>query len=98
MNSNTTSQLEKEELWGYLTSNPGKPIYVVDGTNVILSLEFLSASKKINSTVYIPGTDKVVQKEVEVEFLQTSNYWRDTHQFYTWFGMKVLLDTWEPKK
>jgi hypothetical protein len=93
--SNTTSQLEKEDLWVYLKNNPGKPIYVVEDKSIILSLEFISHSGKINSVVYVPGTENVIEKEVEVEFLKTSNYWKATHQFYTSFGMKVLLDTWE---
>lgn len=92
---NTPSQLEKEHILEYLTKNPYKPIYVVEADKIILSLTFDVEKNKVNSEVYVPGTDNTVTREVEVEFLKTMNYWKPGHKFYTSLGMKALLDNWD---
>jgi len=91
-------ELEKEQIWEYLTSKPHNPIYVIENKNIILSLTFDNEKTKVHSEVYVPGTDNTVSRDVDVEFLKTINYWKPTHRFYTSIGMKVLLDTWEKEE
>lgn len=91
-------KIEKEELWSYLTNNPHKPIFVIENKNIILNLRYDNEKDKVHSEVYVPGTDNVIERDVEVDFLKTINYWKPTHMFYTSLGMIELLDNWEKQE
>jgi len=95
-NIENSQEVDRNNIESYILNNPGKPLYVVKESKIILRMVYDSRKDKVLANVYVPGTDTTVDKEIEKDLLgPTGSNFQADYKFFTWEGMKLLLDDWD---